>query len=170
METNICMGQRIKERRLEQGLTLKELGSKIGVASSTIMRYENGTISKAKLPVIEAIARALDVNPAWLCCKSENKNNLIECERSNSQRQFERLMQYHNAFCKCSEASQQKILEYAKNIYEIELAEKAIAETHQEKIQILPVKEEEYLMPIAAHNDDTSEEQIKLMREDLEDL
>lgn len=74
MNIDIEMGRRIKERRQECNLTLKDVAVKIGVASSTIMRYENGTISNAKLPVIEAIAKVLDVNPAWICCKSDVKS------------------------------------------------------------------------------------------------
>lgn len=70
-ETNKEIGRRIKAKRTEQGLTLKELGDKIGVASSTILRYENGKINNIKLPVIESIANALNVDPAWLVLKSE---------------------------------------------------------------------------------------------------
>lgn len=66
------IGRRIKTKRIEQGLTLKELGEKVGVASSTILRYENGKINNIKLPVIESIANALNVDPAWLILKSEN--------------------------------------------------------------------------------------------------
>ena len=66
------IGKRIKQKRLEQDLTLKELGEKVGVAGSTILRYENGEISKVKLPVIASIADALNVDPSWLILKSDN--------------------------------------------------------------------------------------------------
>lgn len=66
------IGNRIKSKRLEKQLTLKELGEQIGVASSTILRYENGEIGTIKLPVIESIAKVLEVDPAWLVLKSEN--------------------------------------------------------------------------------------------------
>lgn len=62
----IEIGSRIKTRREELNLTLKDVADRIGVASSTILRYENGTIQRIKLPVIEAIAKALDVSPTWL--------------------------------------------------------------------------------------------------------
>lgn len=65
------LGERIALRRTQLGLTLDDIANEIGVARSTIQRYEKGTINKAKLPVVEAIARALSVSPAWLCCKSE---------------------------------------------------------------------------------------------------
>lgn len=69
---NKAIGARIEARRRELDLTLDYVAQEIGVAKSTVMRYEKGTIKKIKLPVIEAIARVLRVNPAWLCFKSES--------------------------------------------------------------------------------------------------
>lgn len=69
---NKKIGERIREKRIEKGLTLKQLGDLVGVDSSTILRYEKGKIKKIKLPVIESIAYALNVDPAWLALKSEN--------------------------------------------------------------------------------------------------
>lgn len=80
---NIVIGNRIKQRRLSLGLTLGEVASKIGVAISTIQRYEAGTISKIKLPVIQAIAGALSVNPAWLIGKSEDMEPLVKTKASS---------------------------------------------------------------------------------------
>ena len=69
---NKAIGERIEGRRKELGLTLDFVAQEIGVAKSTVQRYEKGTIDKIKLPVIEAIARVLKANPAWICFKSEN--------------------------------------------------------------------------------------------------
>ena len=66
------IGQRIEYRRKQLGLTLDDIATDIGVARSTVQRYEKGAIEKIKLPVIEAIARVLDVSPTWLCCKSDD--------------------------------------------------------------------------------------------------
>lgn len=72
MSKNI-LGNRIKERRLELGLTQGDIAKEIGVATSTIQRYEVASIGKIKLPVVEAIARALEVTPDWLIGKSAIK-------------------------------------------------------------------------------------------------
>ena len=69
--SNADIGKRIVEARIRTRLSGKELAEKVGVAASTITRYEKGTIANIKLPVIEAIARALSVNPMWLLGKSE---------------------------------------------------------------------------------------------------
>lgn len=66
-----ALGERIKQRRKELKLTLQDVADNVGVTKSTIQRYETGKIGTPKLPVIQAIARALNVNPAWLVGKSE---------------------------------------------------------------------------------------------------
>ncbi len=58
------VGNRIKSRRIELRLTLAELADRIGVAASTIQRYETGYIKRAKLPVLKAICEALDLDYA----------------------------------------------------------------------------------------------------------
>lgn len=68
--SNAEIGSRLKSIRLEKGYTLDEVAASVGVAKSTIQRYEAGKISSIKLPVIESIARFLNVNPAWVIGKS----------------------------------------------------------------------------------------------------
>ncbi len=77
MTSNQEIGQRIKSRRLELGLTMQSLADKAGVNKSTIKRYEDGSIQRIKLPVIYTVASALDVNPSWLIFKSEEKNKPV---------------------------------------------------------------------------------------------
>lgn len=69
--TNLEIGQRIETRRTALGLTLDDVALRVGVAKSTIQRYEKGRIEKLKMPVIDAIAAALDADPAWICGKAE---------------------------------------------------------------------------------------------------
>ena len=68
------IGNRIREARETAELTKKELAHRIHVADSTIMRYEKGQINKIKIPVIEAIATALNVNPMWIIGQSDKKS------------------------------------------------------------------------------------------------
>lgn len=70
--TNIEIGNRIKHARNLKSATLDDIAKKVGVARSTIQRYESGKITTIKLPVIESIAKALNVNPAWIVGKSEH--------------------------------------------------------------------------------------------------
>lgn len=63
------IGNRIKYARSVRNYTLEYIASDIGVAKSTIQRYENGLIKSPKLPVLQAIANSLKVNPSWLAGK-----------------------------------------------------------------------------------------------------
>jgi transcriptional regulator with XRE-family HTH domain len=69
---NISIGKRIEQARELRGLTMVDLANQIGVAKSTVQRYEKGKINKIKLPVIGSIARALNVNPLWIIGKTDN--------------------------------------------------------------------------------------------------
>ena len=78
------IGNRISSRRKELNFTLQETADMVGVASSTIQRYEKGLITKLKLPVIESIAKALNVNPVWLIKKDAKKETgIIDSEFLN---------------------------------------------------------------------------------------
>ena len=74
--TNKEIGDRIKKRRIELKLTQEDVAAVIGVAKSTISRYEKGTIETLKMPVIQMIASALRVNPDWLVFRSTNMEPL----------------------------------------------------------------------------------------------
>lgn len=71
----ILAGNRIKDRRCELKMTLAELGNAIGVAPSTIQRYEAGSIARPKIPVIKAICSALDISYEWVTGHSDIPSN-----------------------------------------------------------------------------------------------
>lgn len=66
------IGARIKQRREAISMSAEELGEIIGVHKATIHRYENGDFKTIKLPIIESIARALNVSPSWLIGKTDD--------------------------------------------------------------------------------------------------
>ena len=68
---NVSIGKRIKQSREDIEITRKELAKRIQVSASTITRYEQGTIQKIKMPIINSIANALSVNPMWIIGRSE---------------------------------------------------------------------------------------------------
>lgn len=70
--TTTEIGNRIKYARDLRGATLDDVAKKVGVTKSTIQRYENGKINTIKIPVVESIAMALNVNPSWIVGKSND--------------------------------------------------------------------------------------------------
>lgn len=66
------IGRRIKLARQMKNMTLENIAQKVSVARSTIQRYEAGKIERIKFPVLESIAKALDVSPSWLLGTSDD--------------------------------------------------------------------------------------------------
>ena len=60
------IGDRIKQRRAELGLSVDDLAAKIGKSRATIYRYENGDIENMPTPILEPLAKALNTTPADL--------------------------------------------------------------------------------------------------------
>ena len=56
----------IKSRRSELGLTLKDVADALGVAESTILRYETSDIKNMGIDKIEALAKVLQCSPEHL--------------------------------------------------------------------------------------------------------
>ena len=66
------VGERIKKRRKELGMTVDELAERVGKSRATVYRYENGSIEKLPLEVVTPFAEALDLDPGYLMGWSEN--------------------------------------------------------------------------------------------------
>ena len=67
------MGDRIKQLRLEKGLTQEELGKYIGVKKAAIMKYEKGNVKNMKRSSIEILSNLFGVTPSYLMCLDEPK-------------------------------------------------------------------------------------------------
>lgn len=59
-------GDRIKNRRIELGMTLEELGKRVGVGKSTVRKWETGYIANMRRDKIAKLAEALDVSPLYI--------------------------------------------------------------------------------------------------------
>lgn len=68
------MGQKIKQLREEKGMTLEELGNKVGVGKSTVRKWENGIIANMRRDKISKIANALNCSPSYLMGWEDNLN------------------------------------------------------------------------------------------------
>ena len=57
-------GDIIKDLRLKKGMTLEELGEKVGVGKSTVRKWETGAIANMRRDKIAKLADALGVSPS----------------------------------------------------------------------------------------------------------
>ena len=60
------IGKLIKERRLQLGLTLEDVGEKVGVGKSTVRKWEEGMIKSIRSDKLEALANVLQISPVDL--------------------------------------------------------------------------------------------------------
>ena len=72
---------RAKQRRVELGLNQPYVAEKMGVATSTIVRYEAGTIDNTKKLVLEGLSEALHVSVEWLKGETEEYETDITDKR-----------------------------------------------------------------------------------------
>lgn len=59
------IGEKIKARRIELGLSVDELAEKIGKNRSTVYRYENKEIENLPTPILKPLVEALQVPPDY---------------------------------------------------------------------------------------------------------
>ena len=71
---HLSMGERIKMLRIQNNLTLEQVGQKVGVGKSTVRKWETGMIANMKRDKIYALAEALHTTPAYLMGWEENSN------------------------------------------------------------------------------------------------
>lgn len=62
----MTIGNRIKLRRQEIGLSVDQLADRIGKNRATVYRYESNDIEKFPLDILEPLAEALCTTPAYL--------------------------------------------------------------------------------------------------------
>ena len=80
-ELRRLIGSRAKQRRIELGLNQPYVAEKMGVATSTIVRYEAGTIDNTKKLVLEGLSEALHVSVEWLKGETEEYETDITDKR-----------------------------------------------------------------------------------------
>lgn len=69
-------GDKIHYLRTKLGLTLQELGDKVGVGASTVRKWETGYIKSLRTDKMQKLAAALDTSVDYLMGWAENNVNV----------------------------------------------------------------------------------------------
>jgi len=80
----MTIGMRMKARRKELKLSADELAARLGKDRSTIYRYENGFIENLPLPMLEPIAKALEMEPKELLGWEESEQEEVNKKNSDA--------------------------------------------------------------------------------------
>lgn len=65
-------GSRIKDLRIQKGISADELGRLIGKNRATIYRYEDGSIDTVPIGTVKKLAEIFEVSPAYLIGLSDD--------------------------------------------------------------------------------------------------
>ena len=70
----VNIGERIKNRRLQLGLSVDELAKRIGKNRATVYRYESNIIEDLPISILEPLSKALEVTPNYILGNGVFKN------------------------------------------------------------------------------------------------
>lgn len=75
----------IKSRRIELGLTLKDVATAVGVSEGTVSRWETGGIANMKRSRLYALSKVLQLSPLELMDMSEEEASVVSKEDTELQ-------------------------------------------------------------------------------------
>ena len=102
----------IKSRRLELNLNLKDVADALGVAESTVSRYETCNIANMRIDKLKALADILQCTPAYLMGWNESeKPNEKMGELLNQIRRSPQMMQLATDYMQLTPVQQKTILD-----------------------------------------------------------
>lgn len=119
------IGQKIKTLREEKGMTLEELGNKVGVGKSTVRKWETGMIANMRRDKIAKVASALETSPAYLMGWEQIDSNFSRKEApkeiyDKSKNNVSKFHGEHNELLdiyeKLSSPNQKRVFTYSRNL------------------------------------------------------
>ena len=69
---------RLHELRIENHMTLQELGNRVGLGKEAIYKYEKGIVVNPKRDLISRLAKVFNVSPSYLLCLSDSRYSASE--------------------------------------------------------------------------------------------
>ena len=129
------MGVRIKKLRLENNMTLEELGNKVGVGKSTVRKWENGMIANMRRDKIAKLAEALNVSPAYLMGWNESSAPLVvDYQKPDQEGCYQRMSEYTARFLdlynQLSSTNKGKVVCYTNGLLSTQQMEEDVLAAH----------------------------------------
>ena len=81
----MTLGAKIKEIRTQKNISVDELSARTGISRATLYRYENSSIKKIPVDILEKISVALDVLPSDLINDNATSDNTLPESFNNPQ-------------------------------------------------------------------------------------
>lgn len=138
----------IKEKRQELGLTYEQLGNLVGVGKSTVRKWETGMIENMRRDNIISLAKALHISPSVLMGWTINESNEDTIRNNKYSKEEEKHIENLRQL---NDLGKQKVISYTKDLLD-------------------NYKYNNHLMPIAAHDDNLSDEEKENMNNIINDF
>lgn len=74
MNIKLTLGERLKDLRVEQQLTLEALAERTGLSKSALAKYESDDVADVSLYAVTTLAEFYGVTTDYLLGMTENKN------------------------------------------------------------------------------------------------
>ena len=81
----MTLGAKIKEIRTQKNMSVDELSARTGISRATLYRYENSSIKKIPVDILEKISVTLDVLPSDLLNDNSSSDSLLPESFDNPQ-------------------------------------------------------------------------------------
>lgn len=121
----MTMGQRIRTLRKQHNMSMEELGKRIGVGKSAILKYENGQIENLPRSTIEKMAILFGVSPSYLMCFDKwDENSEVLSDEVNLIERIQAkwgkdLVKFISNYCELNETGQKTIVEISESFCEL---------------------------------------------------
>lgn len=142
----------LKDRRIELGLTLEQVGELVGVGKSTVRKWENGLIENMGRDKISKLARALQVSPLFI----------MHIEEPDNEKYIEDSSKIVEIYTQLNSGRRKKVIEYASK------------QLNEQNNNIVNLKNKTIPSTLAAHKVDenhvSSQEEIDDLNSFLDEL
>lgn len=113
--------EKIKQRRLELGLTLDDVANRVGVRAATVSRWESGEIKNIRRDKIKLLSDALEVSPSYLMDWDDTPPSTVNNDVANEFKDASHeVIVIGRAAKKMSPEQRKKLIEMAKLYFDDE--------------------------------------------------
>ena len=106
--------ERLRQRRLDMGLTLEEVGAPLGISRSAVNKYERGVIKNVYTSVVEGFASVLRCSPGYLMGWTDDP--LAGVTSAAPAALSPQLQALADALDQLNDEGQEKLLDYAADL------------------------------------------------------
>lgn len=138
----MTVGERIKELRIQLGLSQVEFADKINVSKQTLYKYENNIITNIPSDKIEAAAQLGNISPSYLMGWDSIDWDLLQKQKQSRKEMAEKWniqffeKQMLDSFSQLNDENKKKSIRYTKNLLSNQRAEEELLNAANQRTDI----------------------------------